>query len=59
VLTGGGPMESTLSAVLYIYNQAFYFNHMGYAATLGFVFALIILGVVLLQRKVIERDPTT
>lgn len=59
VLTGGGPMESTLSAVLYIYNQAFYFNHMGYAATLGFVFALIILGVVLLQRKAIEREPTT
>jgi multiple sugar transport system permease protein len=59
VLTGGGPMESTLSAVLYIYNQAFYFNHMGYAATLGFVFALIILAVVLLQRKVIETGPTT
>ena len=59
VLTGGGPMESTLSAVLYIYNQAFYFNHMGYAATLGFVFALIILGVVLLQRKVMETEPTT
>lgn len=59
VLTGGGPMESTLSAVLYIYNQAFYFNHMGYAATLGFVFALIILAVVLLQRKVIEMEPTT
>jgi ABC-type sugar transport system permease subunit len=59
VLTGGGPMESTLSAVLYIYNQAFYFNHMGYAATLGFVFALIILGVVLLQRTVMETEPTT
>jgi multiple sugar transport system permease protein len=59
VLTGGGPMESTLSAVLYIYNLAFYFNHMGYAATLGFVFALIILGVVLLQRKIIETEPTT
>jgi len=58
VLTGGGPMESTLSAVLYIYNQAFYFNHMGYAATLGFVFALIILGVALLQRKIIEPEPT-
>jgi len=58
VLTGGGPMESTLSAVLYIYNQAFYFNHMGYAATLGFVFAIIILGVALLQRKVIEAEPT-
>jgi ABC-type sugar transport system permease subunit len=58
VLTGGGPMQSTLSGMLYIYNQAFTFGHMGYAATLGFVFALIILTVVLLQRKVVETEPT-
>jgi ABC-type sugar transport system permease subunit len=57
VLTGGGPMQSTLSGMLYIYNQAFYFNHMGYAATLGFVYATIILAVVLLQRKLIESEP--
>jgi ABC-type sugar transport system permease subunit len=59
VLTGGGPMQSTLSAMLYIYNQAFYFGHMGYAATLGVVFALIILLVVLVQRKLIEAESTT
>ncbi len=59
VLTGGGPMQSTLSAVLYIYNQAFYFGHMGYAATLGFVFALIIFTVVALQRKVVETEPVS
>lgn len=59
VLTGGGPMQSTLSGVLYIYNQAFYFNHMGYAATLGFLFAIIILTVVLIQRKLIEREPVS
>ncbi|HEX9657087.1 MAG TPA: sugar ABC transporter permease [Bacteroidota bacterium] len=58
VLTGGGPMQSTLSGMLYIYNQAFYFNHMGYAATLGFMFALVVLVVVLLQRKVVESEPT-
>jgi multiple sugar transport system permease protein len=57
VLTGGGPMQSTLSAFLYIYNQAFYFNHMGYAATLAFAFALFILLVVLLQKKFIESEP--
>ncbi len=57
VLTGGGPMQSTLSAVLYIYNQAFYFNHMGYAATLGFVFALIMFIVVMTQKKTVEMDP--
>ena len=56
VLTGGGPMQSTLSGMLYIYNQAFYFGHMGYAATLGFVYALVIFLVVIVQRRVIERD---
>lgn len=56
VMTGGGPMNSTLSAMLYIYNQAFYFGHMGYAATLGFFFAVIILIVILIQKKVVERD---
>jgi len=50
-------MQSTVSGMLYIYNQAFYFNHMGYAAALGFVFALLILVVVILQRKYIEREP--
>jgi hypothetical protein len=29
---------------------------MGYAATLGFVYALVILGVVVLQRRMIEQD---
>jgi len=55
VMTGGGPMNSTLSAMLYIYNQAFYFGHMGYAATLGFFFAFIILTIVLLQKKFVEK----
>lgn len=56
VMTGGGPLQSTLSAMMYIYNQAFSFGHMGYAATLGFVFALLILAVVLLQRRFLERE---
>ena len=56
VLTGGGPLNSTLSGLLYIYNQAFTFGNMGYAATLGLAFALMILVVVLLQRRVVESD---
>lgn len=55
VMTGGGPVNSTLSAMLYIYNQAFYFGHMGYAATLGFFFAVIVLIVILIQKKFVER----
>ena len=56
VMTAGGPMSSTLSAILYIYNQAFYFGHMGYAATLGFAFAFFVLIVVLIQKKIVEQN---
>ena len=55
-MTGGGPLNSTLSAVLYIYKQGFFYYHMGYAATLGLFFALLILGVVAIQKKYIERE---
>jgi ABC-type sugar transport system permease subunit len=58
IITGGGPMNSTLSAMLYIYKQGFNFYHMGYAATLGFFFAMIVLAVVIFQRKVVEKDVT-
>ncbi len=56
VMTAGGPMNSTLSAILYIYNQAFYFGHMGYAATLGFAFAFFVLIVVLIQKKIVTQN---
>lgn len=56
VMTGGGPLNSTLSAVLYIYKQAFFYYHMGYSATLGIFFAMIILFVVVIQKKFIEKE---
>lgn len=56
IMTGGGPLNSTLSAVLYIYKQGFSYYHMGYAATLGLVFALVIMAVVIVQRRMIEKE---
>jgi multiple sugar transport system permease protein len=56
VMTGGGPLNSTLSVVLYIYKQAFSFYKMGYAATLGFTLALVIFAVTAVQRRVLERE---
>lgn len=56
VMTGGGPLNSTLSMNLYIYRQAFSFYKMGYAATLGFVLAAVIFVVVVLQRRFLERE---
>ncbi len=56
IMTGGGPLNSTISAVLYIYKQGFSYYHMGYASTLGLFFALIILLVIVIQKKFIERE---
>jgi len=56
IMTGGGPLSSTLSAMLYIYKQAFEYYHMGYSATLGILFAFIIMMVVMIQKYTIERN---
>ncbi|MFQ6617460.1 MAG: carbohydrate ABC transporter permease [Fidelibacterota bacterium] len=56
IMTAGGPLNSTLSTVLYIYKQAFSFYKMGYAATIGFALAIVIFVVVVIQRKIIERE---
>jgi multiple sugar transport system permease protein len=55
VMTGGGPLRRTYSVVLYLYNNAFSYQKMGYAATIGVALALIIGGVVYAQRRVIGR----
>ena len=56
IMTGGGPMNQTLSAVLYIYKQAFQYYNMGYSATLGFFYAFLIMTVVILQKRFIEKE---
>jgi multiple sugar transport system permease protein len=55
VMTGGGPLRRTYSVVLYLYTNAFSYQKMGYAATIGVALALIIGAVVLSQRRVIGK----
>jgi multiple sugar transport system permease protein len=55
VMTGGGPLRRTYSIVLYLYTNAFAYQKMGYAATIGVALALIIGGVVFIQRRVIGK----
>lgn len=53
VMTGGGPLRRTFSVVLYMYTNAFSYQKMGYAATIGVALAVIIGGVVAVQRRLI------
>jgi multiple sugar transport system permease protein len=55
VMTGGGPLRRTFSVVLYLYTNAFSYQKMGYAATIGVALSLIIGAVVAIQRRVIGR----
>jgi len=58
VMTGGGPLRRTYSVVLYLYTNAFAYQKMGYAATIGVALALIIGAVVFIQRKTIGSAET-
>src|SRR5687767_13765948 len=53
VMTAGGPLRRTYSIVLYLYTNAFAYQKMGYAATIGVALALIIGVVIFIQRKLV------
>lgn len=52
VMTQGGPLHSTLSVVLLMYEQGFRWWNMGYAAAVAFVLFLVIFAVTLLQLRI-------
>jgi multiple sugar transport system permease protein len=52
VMTQGGPLRSTTSLVLLMYEEGFRWWRMGYAAAVAFVLFLVILGAMLLGRRV-------
>jgi multiple sugar transport system permease protein len=55
VMTAGGPLRRTYSIVLYLYTNAFSYQKMGYAATIGVALAAIIGTVVFVQRRLIGK----
>jgi multiple sugar transport system permease protein len=51
VMTNGGPLNSTLSMVMLMYQQGFKWWRMGYAAAVAFMLFLLIGSITLLQMK--------
>lgn len=51
VLTGGGPVDSTLVAVQYIYRVAFTYNQIGYASALSVCLFALLLVLTVVQMK--------
>lgn len=55
IMTNGGPVNSTLFYVLYLFNQAFSYFHMGVAAAMAWLLFLLVAAVAFLQFRVIGR----
>ncbi|HXA19612.1 MAG TPA: sugar ABC transporter permease [Thermoanaerobaculia bacterium] len=55
VMTGGGPLNKTLTIVMMMYQQGFKFWRMGYAAAVAFILFLVIGAATLLQMRLGEK----
>ncbi|RKX41775.1 MAG: sugar ABC transporter permease, partial [Thermotogae bacterium] len=56
MLTQGGPLNSTLSIVLYLYRQGFRFFKLGYASSIAVVLFSMIAALTLLRLKLAGQE---
>jgi len=56
VMTGGGPLDGTLSVALFIFQNGFRFNNFGYAASGSFVLFVTIIAITLVQLKLQKNE---
>ena len=54
VMTGGGPLNSTRTIVLHIWDQAFRYLKMGYASALSVMLLLMLLVITLVQLRLLR-----
>jgi multiple sugar transport system permease protein len=55
IMTGGGPNGSTTTIIYYIYNNAFQWHEMGYAAAISWFLFLVIFAITVLKWKAFSR----
>jgi len=55
VMTQGGPVESTVSILYFMYEQGFRWWNLGFASAIAFVLFLVMFALTLVQLKVSER----
>ncbi|AJA49490.1 ABC-type sugar transport system, permease component [Clostridium pasteurianum DSM 525 = ATCC 6013] len=56
VMTQGGPMNSTMTVVYYIYQTGFTDRMVGYSSSIALLFGTIIGVITILQRKFVKED---
>ncbi len=56
-MTGGGPMQGTITLMVYIYNQAFRYIRYGIAGAMAVVFSLIAIAIAMVQMYMLRQEP--
>ena len=55
IMTGGGPLNSTMSVVLYMYQQGFKFYNLGYASAMAYILFGLIFAFTAVQFRVQKK----
>lgn len=55
IMTSGGPVNSTLFYAYQLFNNAFRYLHMGYAASMAWILFLIVFGLTVVQMSLQKR----
>jgi ABC-type sugar transport system permease subunit len=55
-MTGGGPLDKTLSVTMYMYQQGFTFFHQGYASAIAYVLFVIVALIAVIQFRFLRSD---
>jgi len=55
IMTQGGPVNSTLFYAYHLFNNAFRYLHMGYAASMAWVLFLIVFALTIVQMRLSQR----
>ena len=56
VMTGGGPLDSTLSVAMYVYQQGFTFLNLGYASAIAYALFVAIVVLAFLQFRLLRSE---
>ena len=56
VMTGGGPLDATLSVTMYMYQQGFQFFKQGYASAIAYVLFVIVAVIAFLQFRFLRSE---
>lgn len=54
IMTGGGPVDSTMTMSYYIYTQGIKFRDVGYSSAIAFVYTIFMSAIALTLRKVMD-----